>query len=68
MSIVKDQRAQGNILMRDLDQRAQGNILMRDLDQRAHGNILMRDLDQRAQGNRGVELLTDIHRHRINNK
>jgi hypothetical protein len=49
-----DQRAQGNILMRDLqnvDQRAQGNILMRDLqvDQRAQGNILMIYLDQRAQ-------------------
>jgi hypothetical protein len=37
--------------MRDLDQRAQGNILMRDLqvDQRAQGNILMIYLDQRAQ-------------------
>ena len=37
--------------MRDLDQRAHGNILMRDLqvDQRAQGNILMIYLDQRAQ-------------------
>ena len=37
--------------MRDLDQRAQGNILMRDLqvDRRAQDNILMIYLDQRAQ-------------------